>query len=123
MNKSCHSDPTAPKLCVPSAEGIRSDATSAVKVTVSLAALPKVTFPFADKVPVSVVLPPTLRFALAVTFPVTVAVPPTVVLPVTPKVPPTVPFPVTLKFPPTSVLPVEDIVSELISSIYPIPSA
>jgi len=50
MYRSFHSEPEAPKSYVSSAEGIRSDATSAVTVTVSVAALPSVTLPVEDRV-------------------------------------------------------------------------
>jgi len=49
-----HSAPTAPRSCVSSAEGIRGEATSAVTVTVSVAASPRVVFPFTVRLPVIV---------------------------------------------------------------------
>ena len=51
-----HSEPTAPKSYVSSAEGNRGEATSAVTVTVSLAAFPSVVFPFTVRFPVRVEL-------------------------------------------------------------------
>ena len=55
-----------------SALGIMSEATSAVIVTVSLAALPSVVFPL------------TVKFAVKVVLPVTPNVPPTVAFPIIP---------------------------------------
>ena len=68
------------------------EATSALRVTVSVAASPKVKFPEIVALPVTVRLPPTLRSLVVVTLPVSVEVPVTasvednVVAPVTPSV-------------------------------------
>ena len=51
-----HSEPTAPKSYVSSAEGSSGEATSAVTVTVSVAALPRVVLPFTVRLAVIVAL-------------------------------------------------------------------
>ena len=56
MYKLRHSEPTAPKSYVSSAEGSSGEATSAVIVTVSLAALPRVALPFTVRLPVTTAL-------------------------------------------------------------------
>ena len=49
MYRSFHSAPDAPKSCVLSADGMMLEATSAVRVTVSVAASPRTVFPVAVK--------------------------------------------------------------------------
>lgn len=64
MYKLRHSEPTAPRSCVSSAEGVIAEATSAVRVTVSVAASPRVVFPFTVKFAVIVALSSTVSVSI-----------------------------------------------------------